>query len=70
MWFFFLLGAIVFLIMEHTLLFWVLFVPLGISFVVYLLKFFREGRLGIGHFFTAMFILVAMVVALWIVVVV
>ena len=67
MWFFLLLGVIVFLLMEHALVFWIVFVPLALMFILYLLKFFRDGRSGIGHFATAMFILVVMVIALWIV---
>ncbi len=67
MGFLFVLGAIIFLIMEHPVVFWLVFVPLAISFVVYLLKFIKGGRSGLGHFATAMFILVVMVVVLMIV---
>ena len=67
MWFFLILGAIVFLIMEHTVVFWVVFVPLGLGFVLYLVKFLSEGRAGLKHFVTAMTILVAMVAILMIV---
>lgn len=68
MWFFLLLGAIVFLIMEHAVVFWVLFVPLALMFVVSLLKFFGDGRAsGVKHLGTALFILGVMLVALMIV---
>jgi hypothetical protein len=33
MWFFLLLGAIVFLIMEHTLIFWLVALPLAIILI-------------------------------------
>ena len=67
MWFFLILGAIVFLIMEHALVFWVVFVPLAFFFFASLFKFFSNGRAGVKDFATAMVILVIMVVALMIV---
>lgn len=67
MWFFLLLGAIVFLIMQHPVVFWVVFVPLALMFVASLLNFFRKGVSGLGDFATALIILGVMVVALMIV---
>ena len=66
-WFLFLLGAIVFLLMEHAVVFWIVFVPLALLFVVSLLKFFNNGRAGVKNFAFAMFIVAVMVVALMIV---
>lgn len=61
------LGIIVFLLMEHALVFWLVFVPLAVLFVVSLIKFFTKGVSGIGDFVTAMLVLVVMGVALMIV---
>lgn len=60
-------GAPVFLLMEHPVVFWLVFVPLALLFVVSLIKFFANGRNGIGDFVTAMLILVVMGIALMIV---
>ena len=67
MWFFLLLGAILFLIMEHTVVFWIVFVPLALLFVVSLVKFFSDGRSGVKDLVTAMCILAGTVVVLMIV---
>ena len=67
MWFFLLLGAIVFLIMQHPIVFWVVFVPLALMFVAFLVNFFRKGVSGLVDFATALIILGVMVVALMIV---
>ena len=67
MWFFFLLGVIVFLIMEHEIIFWIMFVPLAIMLVVSIVKGFKVNGMGLKHFGTAMLILVVMVVVLMIV---
>ena len=61
------LGIIAFLLMEHAVVFWLVFVPLALLFVVSLIKFFTKGTSGIGDFVTAMLILVVMGVALMIV---
>ena len=60
-------GAPVFLLMEHPVVFWLVFVPLAVLFVVSLIKFFTKGVSGIGDFVTAMLVLVVMGVALMIV---
>lgn len=65
MWFFLILGAILFLLMEHAVVFWIVFVPLALCFILYLVKFFRDGR--VGNFGTALLILAAMGIALMIV---
>ena len=61
------LGIIVFLLMVHPVVFWVVFVPLVILFVVSMVKFFRDGGLGLKHYVMAFVALAAMVVALLIV---
>lgn len=67
MWFFILAGIILFLIMEHPIIFWVVFVPMAVSFVYYICKFLGRGRFNLKDLATAFFILFAMGVALWIV---
>ena len=61
------LGIIAFLLMEHAIAFWLVFIPLAIIFLVCLYQFFMGGRSGIGYFVTAMISLVAMVIALMVV---
>ena len=63
----FILGIIAFLVMVHPVVFWVVFVPLAIIFVVSLLAFLKKGTLGIKHFTTAMVALIIMIVAIVIV---
>ena len=60
------LGIIAFLLMEHALVFWLVFVPLTILFVLFLLGFFKSSNLGLSNFAMAMLILVIMVIALMI----
>ena len=67
MWFFLILGVILFLIMEHPIVFWIVFVPLAIFFFASLFKFLSKGVAGLKDFAAAMVILVMMVVALMIV---
>ena len=61
------LGIIAFLLMEHALVFWLVFVPLAISFLVFLYLFFKGGRQGMTYFSVAMVILAIMVIALLVV---
>ena len=61
------LGIIAFLLMEHALVFWIVFVPLSILFVVFMVKWFNGGGLGLSDFVAAFIVLIMMVVALLIV---
>lgn len=61
------LGIIAFLLMEHIVVFWCVFVPLAILFVASLVLFLKKGGLRLGNFITAMIALAAMVVVLLIV---
>lgn len=65
MWFFLILGAIVFLMMEHALVFWIVFVPLALMFIVFLVKWLKGE--GGDNALASVFALIAMVVALMIV---
>ena len=63
----FILGIVVFLIMVHPVVFWCVFLPLALIFVLSLVKFLRDGGIGLKHFVTAMTVLGIMVVVLLIV---
>ena len=64
MWFIIILGVIAFLLMEHPIVFWVVFAPLVLLFVVSLIKWFGNGSAKMGDFITAFLALAVMVVAL------
>ena len=61
------LGIIMFLLMEHALVFWLVFMPLAVIFFVCLHQFFTKGSIGIGYGATALCVLLVSVVALVIV---
>jgi hypothetical protein len=61
------LGVVVFLLMEHTLVFWLVFVPLALLFVISTLQFFKSRGWGFRYFTTAMIALFAIIVVLLIV---
>ena len=67
MWFALLLGAIAFLLMEHPVVFWLIFVPLGIIFILNAVGFLKGNKGGIGAIVTSVIILVLLIVALLIV---
>lgn len=58
------MGIILFLLMEHALVFWLVFVPLAILFVVYLCGWFRSGGLPLSSLGMALLILAVMVIVL------
>ena len=60
----FILGIVVFLIMVHPIVFWCVFLPLAVIFVIALIKFFKDGGIGLKHFVTALVILFILVVVL------
>lgn len=64
MWFIIILGVIAFLLMEHPIVFWGVFVPLALLMVSSLIKWLRSGNSKMGDFLTAFAALFAMVVAL------
>lgn len=59
----FVLGAPLFLLMEHPLEFWLIFVPLGLLFVLLIVLWLKSGGLGVGNFILALMILFIMLVA-------
>jgi hypothetical protein len=64
MWIIWVLAIIVFLIMEHTLVFWLVFVPLGLLLLLSVAGFFKQGRSGLSDLFLTMVIVVVIIIAL------
>ena len=56
------LGIPLYLLMEHPLLFWLVFLPLAIIFVISVVQWFKTGGLGFQHAFRAILALVFMTV--------
>jgi hypothetical protein len=67
MWFFLILGAILFLLMEHTVVFWVVFVPLIILFIASCTGFLRSRDRAIGKLITTLTVVAMMIAVLLIV---
>ena len=63
----FILGIIAFLLMAHSVVFWLVFVPLGIVFIISLVKWFNRGGLGMSNILVCATSLILMVVTLLIV---
>ena len=61
------LGIILFLLIEHALVFWLVFVPLAILFVVFLCGWFKTGGLPLSSLWMALLILAVIVILLLIV---
>lgn len=64
MWAIIVLGIIAFLVMEHPVAFWLVFVPLAVLFLLSIVGFFKNKRAGLSDLFTIMGIFVVIVVAL------
>lgn len=58
------LGIIAFLLMEHALVFWLVFVPLAILFVLVAMGLARNNSGAIGSIMALMFIVIVAIVAL------
>ena len=67
MWFIVILAIICFLLMEHPVAFWCVFVPLTILFIVFSIKWFRGGGLSLSNALVSIIVVIAMVIALLIV---
>lgn len=67
MWLIVILAIICFLLMEHPVAFWCVFVPLTILFIVFSIKWFRGGGLSISNALVSIIVVIAMVIALFIV---
>ena len=61
------LGIIAFLLMEHALAFWLVFVPLAILFVITAVGLVRKGRGAMGSIMTLLFIFILAIVVLLII---
>ena len=64
MWLMVVLGIIAFLVMEHQVVFWIVFVPLGLLFLVTILGFFKNRRAGLKDLASIVFIFLVIIVAL------
>ena len=64
MWVVIVLGIIAFLVMEHPVAFWLVFVPLIVLFLLSILGFFKNKRAGLSDLLTIMVIFVVIIVAL------
>ena len=67
MWFIIILGIILYLLMDHPVAFWLVFVPLAILLVLSLCNFFK-GKKAVESFVTVWIVVIAMIVALLVVV--
>ena len=69
MWFIIILGIIVFLLMEHAMVFWIVFVPLIILFLASIVSLIQGRSLGawLSNYAMIMICLVAMIIALMVV---
>ena len=61
MWIMIVLGVIAFLVMEHEILFWVVFVPLCLFFITSIVGLFRNQRAGLSNLLWAFSIFIAVV---------
>lgn len=64
MWVIWVLAVIVFLLMEHPVAFWVIFVPLVLLLILFTVGFFKNRGLGLSDLFMIYFILVVIIIAL------
>jgi hypothetical protein len=62
------LGIIAFLVMEHPVAFWLIFVPLGLLLLLFTIVLFKSRRAGLAALFLIMMVLFVMMVALILVV--
>ncbi len=64
MWFIWILAIIIFLVMEHSLIFWLVFVPLCLLFLLSLAGFFNKGRARMSDLFLSLVVVVAIIIVL------
>ena len=59
-----LVGAPLYLIMEHPLIFWLVFVPLTVILVCLVVQWFKKGRLSdfVAAFIVAFIMLIALMI--------
>ena len=68
MWFIVVLAVIVFLLMEHPIAFWLIFVPLGLLFLFTLLSPMTGRRINFLDLFAPMLILIIIIIVLLLIV--
>ena len=64
MWFIIVLAVIVFLVMEHPIAFWLVFVPLGLLFILSIIGLFNSKRAGLSNVVTPSMLLIVIIIAL------
>lgn len=64
MWIVWVLGIIVFLIMEHTVAFWLVFVPLVLLGVVTTIKFFSPNHSKVSDLLFILLLFVVVIILL------
>ena len=67
MWFIIILGIIMFLLFEHPIAFWLVFVPLGIIFILTAGGFLRGKSGAIGGLVSSIIIFMLIILALLVV---
>lgn len=67
MWFIIILAVIIFLLMEHALAFWLVFVPLALIFIVAAVKLPRNTKSAVGSLVTMTGVFILMILGLLIV---
>ena len=58
------LGIIAFLAMEHPIALWLVFVPLGVLFISFLVGWLKNSKARLSGLIVSMLVLVTMVIAL------
>ena len=64
MWFVVILGILIFLIMEHPIAFWCVFVPLLVMLVITIVDWLKNGTARFSGLLSAMSILGVIILAL------
>ena len=64
MWLIVVLGVIAFLVMEHPVVFWLVFIPLIVLFLASIVGLFKNKRAALSSLFWIVFIFVIIIIAL------
>lgn len=64
MWLIIILGIIAFLLIEHAIVFWLVFVPLAILFIASVVGIFRQRGSQLSHVASVVGLFIVMIVLL------
>ena len=64
MWLIVVLGVIAYLVMEHSTVFWLVFIPLIVLFLASIVGLFKNKRAALSSLFWIVFIFVIIIIAL------